>query len=60
MNAPCKDCEKRAIGCHGTCPDYIKFRKERDEMNAKARFTKENLPNPKQWVWDMKRKEWWK
>lgn len=34
---PCKDCEKRFLGCHDTCEDYAEFRKWRDMVN-KARF----------------------
>lgn len=33
VNAPCKDCEKRQVGCHSTCEPYIKFAQERKEMN---------------------------
>lgn len=25
MNAPCKECTKRYIGCHSECLDYIDF-----------------------------------
>ena len=36
--SPCKDCEKRTVGCHSTCEDYISFadakRKENNEMKA--------------------------
>ena len=31
MKAPCKDCEKRYIGCHGRCEKYLKFKKANDE-----------------------------
>lgn len=24
--SPCKDCEKRALGCHSTCEDYKKWK----------------------------------
>lgn len=24
--APCKDCEDRQVGCHGTCLKYMKYR----------------------------------
>lgn len=34
---PCKDCEKRTLGCHSTCEDYIRFSKERREMLDKIR-----------------------
>ena len=33
VNAPCKDCEKRHVGCHSTCEPYIKFAQERNELN---------------------------
>jgi hypothetical protein len=29
----CKGCERREVGCHIDCPDYIRFRKEVDELN---------------------------
>lgn len=31
MNAPCKNCPDREIGCHSKCNKYSQFRKERDE-----------------------------
>lgn len=31
MKAPCKDCEKRYIGCHGRCEKYLEFKKANDE-----------------------------
>lgn len=30
MNAPCKDCTNRAIGCHSECKDYKDYRNDRD------------------------------
>lgn len=29
---PCKDCERREIGCHGKCEEYQKARDEADKM----------------------------
>lgn len=26
MNAPCKDCGDRKIGCHGQCKKYLEYR----------------------------------
>ena len=26
MKAPCKNCEKRYIGCHGRCEKYLKYK----------------------------------
>ena len=33
---PCKDCQDRAIGCHGTCKDYIAQREVLDIAKADA------------------------
>ena len=38
--APCKDCEKRELGCHGKCAEYQAFREEQhlfDLQMAKIR-----------------------
>lgn len=36
----CKDCDHREVGCHSTCPDYIRERaeheRERMERNKRA------------------------
>lgn len=37
MLAPCKDCEKRVLGCHSSCEEYQEFRKEKDLDNAAKR-----------------------
>lgn len=34
MNAPCKDCPIRAIGCHANCDKYKDFRTEQDKVRA--------------------------
>ena len=36
MNAPCKGCPKREIGCHSKCEAYRAYREPIDAMN-KAR-----------------------
>lgn len=30
---PCKDCERREIGCHASCQDYIAWREWKDKEN---------------------------
>ena len=30
MKAPCKNCDKRLIGCHASCTDYADYRSEMD------------------------------
>ena len=41
LQAPCKDCEKRYLGCHSECADYINYnnkqQKVRDERAAMSR-----------------------
>ena len=44
MNAPCKGCEKRKIGCHSTCRKYIIFRMLQD-LKIEAQ-KKENEAKP--------------
>lgn len=42
----CKDCNKRAVGCHSTCEDYKKERAELDKRNekiSKGRFVQNEL-----------------
>lgn len=41
----CKNCEKRHIGSHDTCEDYIAFRSERDVQLAEdyKRRTQESI-----------------
>lgn len=31
MNAPCKDCCKRYVGCHGRCEKYLEYHKANQE-----------------------------
>ena len=31
--APCKNCEKRKLGCHATCEEYLAY-KERHQVYA--------------------------
>lgn len=32
--APCKDCQKRQIGCHANCEEYLAFHAERVKIYA--------------------------
>lgn len=34
---PCYNCEKRFLGCHGSCEDYKKYIAEKEEVNKKKR-----------------------
>ena len=30
--SPCKNCDKRQVGCHSSCEEYIAFKKYLDEV----------------------------
>lgn len=32
---PCKNCDKRKIGCHGECQLYLSWSKQKQEENAR-------------------------
>ena len=40
-NANCKGCEKRHVGCHGTCSIYQEYRKKQDALLKAKNLTKE-------------------
>lgn len=29
----CYNCEKRYLGCHSTCPEYLEYKNERQQYN---------------------------
>lgn len=37
MVYPCKNCQKREVGCHSKCERYLQMRKEQDTINAYIR-----------------------
>jgi len=41
-NNCCHNCEKRHLGCHGTCPDYIEYDRQNRERREKMNEIKEN------------------
>lgn len=47
IKSPCKDCMKRADGCHSFCPEYLKFRAFRDSINKK--HLAEDGAKPRYW-----------
>lgn len=30
LEVPCRDCDHRTVGCHGTCAVYRQYREERE------------------------------
>ena len=53
MMIACKDCDKRTPGCHGSCEEYQKYRRDLDEQNQKVRDEKQ-----KDRVWDDYKYDW--
>lgn len=35
MKRPCFNCEKRVVGCHAVCKDYLEARAELDALHKK-------------------------
>lgn len=42
LKCSCYHCPNRQIGCHKFCPDYRKYRRELEAMEAAERKEKEN------------------
>ena len=47
IHAPCKDCEKRKIGGHSSCNDYLKFRERLDDAKKAEKLDRQLLFNPR-------------
>ena len=41
MNAPCKDCERRKLLCHGCCKEYKEWKKAYEARKEADRQQKE-------------------
>lgn len=52
--APCKECEKRYLGCHANCEEYQAWRSERIEMYEKISKEKEK----QEWTYKAVRASW--
>ena len=37
IDAPCKGCDKRFVGCHASCSKYIEYAKYHEEQRQKRR-----------------------
>ena len=37
MEAPCKDCAERTMGCHGTCARYAEYREAFDAQKKEIK-----------------------
>ena len=47
ISFPCKDCNKRTLGCHSTCNAYLTARAKQTELNEKERKHKQIIFNPR-------------
>lgn len=36
-NGPCRGCRKREVGCHGKCPEYAEWKRNREEYLERRR-----------------------
>ena len=43
LQIPCGGCEKRQIGCHSTCNEYLAYRNELDFVKDKVNADREML-----------------
>ena len=51
---PCKNCQKRYVGCHGTCGEYLLAQTEnarkRAYANAQKRISREEAAVPEEHI----------
>lgn len=60
MKSPCKDCEKRYIGCHAHCDAYQEFDRWRKEIAAKRMESSNKWPDWKEHLRRLKHKNEWR
>lgn len=49
IQSPCKDCEKRQIGCHAACRAYQEYKQHHDAVKADA-YKKERMNKPNSYI----------
>lgn len=60
MKAPCRNCEKRVLGCHDTCPDYQEYKRWAQWKNAKMRDQTRSDAFYDEMTYKFHKSEWWK
>lgn len=50
--APCKDCEDRFVGCHSTCTEYQKYKKDISDFNYQVKLSRELSDSARQFIID--------
>lgn len=50
--SPCRDCQRRQVGCHGSCREYLAFREEWEKFRQweRANKPKEKSAWMKRWI----------
>ena len=43
MNAPCKNCADRFVGCHATCEKYKQYTIENERLKQEIFMVKSNI-----------------
>ena len=51
MNAPCKGCERRLVGCHGLCLEYRKRKDELEKQKESQPQTPDLSREKKRYLW---------
>ena len=60
MRAPCKDCERRELGCHDRCDDYQTYKRWAQRKNAKMRDQTRSDAFYDEMTYKFNKSEWWK
>nr|DAH32760.1 MAG TPA: hypothetical protein [Caudoviricetes sp.] len=50
MNAPCKDCPERHMGCHSECEKYIAYHQFREEVLKRKEQDRVRCKSNRKWV----------
>ena len=45
MKNSCYHCQNRSVDCHGDCPKYADYRKQREEVYLERRFSQKTALN---------------
>lgn len=51
MKAPCKECDRRQIGCHGLCRDYMAWKDELEKRKENQPETPDLSREKKRYLW---------
>lgn len=51
---PCRDCDRRLVGCHGLCPEYQAWKRETERIKDEKREESVELPRKmRRHIWRM-------